>query len=205
MTTSVLGSSPTSADAPSVTRTTSPAPTAFDSLLDAAVGGDERAFAALVEPLLPRLDGYLRAQAREAAEDLRSDVLLAIHAGLPRFAGTEGQFRSWAFTIAHHRIVDHRRRLRPTVALDEMREGQVPSDPSSAESLAVANQRLEELCAVLEALPESQRQVLLLRTVADLSIEQTAAAVGRSTGAVKLLQHRAVRSLRRILVEDQEV
>lgn len=169
----------------------------FAASVRAAATGDGRAFERLVGPLIPRLDGYLRAQVQDAADDLRSDVLLAAHSGLPRFSGSEAQFRSWVFTIAHHRIVDHRRRQRPTESLDGV-DGASTGFGSDPEADALAAERAEELRAILDRLPAAQREVLLLRTVADLSIEQTAEAVGRSAGAVKLLQHRAVRSLRKI-------
>lgn len=174
----------------------------FAERLAAAASGDERAFEGLLTPLLGRLDGYLRSQARDDAEDLRSDVLVAIVRQLPRFRGDEAQFRSWVFTIAHHRLVDHRRRSRRTESLDEMHdEALVAADPST-EATALARLNEAQLRATLELLPEAQRRVLLLRTVADLSLEQTAEVVGRSVGAVKLLQHRAVGTLRKHLMAE---
>ena len=168
----------------------------FADHLAAAVAGDERALERLITPLLARLDGYLRSQARDDAQDLRSEVLLAIVHRLPRFQGDETQFRSWVFTIAHHRLVDHRRRFRRTEPLDEVNEERSAGTCPSTEATALARIHEAELRATLDVLPEAQRRVLLLRTVGDLSLEQTAEVVGRSVGAVKLLQHRAVRTLR---------
>ncbi len=169
----------------------------FSEQLRLAAAGDDAAFESLVGPLLGRLEGYLRAQAGPAADDLRSDVLLALFQSLGRFHGDESGFRSWVFTIAHHRIVDHRRRSRVHETLEHV--GQIPSAGPLPDDEAVARRGVEELQAILESLPGAQRQVLLLRTVADLSVEQTADAIGKSIGAVKLLQHRAVVTLRRRL------
>lgn len=173
----------------------------FAAGLTAAAGGDERAFESLIGPILPRLDGYLSAQARQDADDLRSDVLLAVYRSLARFRGTETQFRSWVFTIAHHRIVDHRRRARPVGSLDDLPESVAVATGPGPEDAALAGARAAELREILNTLPFAQRQVMLLRTVADLSLEQTAEAIGKSVGAVKLLQHRAVVTLRVRLTE----
>ena len=178
----------------------------FEAVLARAASGDGRAFEELVEPLVPRLRGYLRGIGRDETDDLLDDVLLAVFANLGRFEGADGAFRSWVFAIAHNRAVDHHRRRRRRPA---------PVDPAdcepargwepSAESAAVDHVAEQELLEVLAYLAPAQRQALLLRTVADLSIEQTAAVIGRSPGAVKLLQHRAVTALRRRIrgVDDE--
>lgn len=168
----------------------------FDECLQAAGGSDERAFERLVAPLLPRLDGYLRAQARDEAADLRAEVLLATYRHLSRFSGGEEQFRSWVFTIAHHRLVDHQRQIARAESLDEVPESHWAAPGPWTEFGALARGREEQLRATLDPLPAAQRQVLLLRTVGNLSLEQTAEVIGRSVGTVKLLQHRAVAALR---------
>lgn len=175
----------------------------FDALLARARGGDGRAFEALVGPLVGRLRGYLRGIGRDETDDLLDDVLLAVFTNLDRFTGTETTFRSWVFAIAHNRAVDHHRRRarRPApVEVTERLDVALPARPS-AERLALDRVAEQEMLEVLASLPAAQRQVLLLRTVADLSVEQTAAAIGRSVGAVKLLQHRAVTTLRRRLTK----
>ena len=61
---------------------------------------------------------------------------------------------------------------------------------------AIGDRRVDEL---LQTLSPDQREVLLMRVVADLTLEQTAAALGKRVGAVKALQHRALASLRRVM------
>src|SRR5690348_1796722 len=77
-----------------------------DALAAAAQPGPDRsaAFEHLLRPLLFPVRRYLHAQARDVADDLVDEVLLKVFEHLPRFEGTEPQFRSWVFTIAHHQV-----------------------------------------------------------------------------------------------------
>lgn len=146
--------------------------------------------------------GYLRLQGAFEPEDLSSDAFLGVFAGLRSFEGTEQQFRSWVFTIAHRRLIDERRRRirKPVTPTDDVealdhRAGDAEEDALSA----VGRRRVYELCAELSA---DQREVLLLRIVADLTVEQIAGVVGKSSGAVKALQRRALTALRKKLAGE---
>ena len=147
----------------------------------------------MLRPLLFPLRRYLRAQVGDAADDLVDEVLLAAWEHIGAFRGTESQFRSWIFTIAHHRIVDEHRRRREDQSLDRVASRRAHDD---TEAEAISRVAEAELRRVLGDLAPAQRQVLLLRLVADLSVEQTAAVLGRSSGAVKALQHRAIEAAR---------
>src|SRR5579884_3716070 len=175
----------------------------FDAVLGAARCGAPWALERLWRQLAPVVTGYLRVQGAAEPDDLTSDVFMNAFTRLGSFHGGEDQFRSWVFTIAHHRLVDERRRNshRPQLAetpVDNM--AQIGGGDVEADALRrMSNERVQRLCA---SLVPDQRDVLLLRMAADLSLEQTAEALGKSTGAVKALQHRAVAALRRQL--DQE-
>jgi RNA polymerase sigma factor (sigma-70 family) len=179
-----------------------PPESAFTEALAAASTpgpGRAEAFEHLLRPLLFPWVRYLRAQVGDAADDLVDEVLLAVWEHVGRFHGTEGQFRSWIFTIAHHQVVDHHRRRREQVPLDRVALHRA-TDDTEAEALS----RIAEgdLRRVLADLAPSHRQVLMLRLVADLSIEQTAAVLGRSAGAVKALQHRAIEAARQRIIRQ---
>jgi RNA polymerase sigma factor (sigma-70 family) len=174
----------------------------FSEALETAAkpgAGRSEAFEHLLRPLLFPLLRYLHAQVGNAAEDLVDEVLLAAWEHIDRFQGTEGQFRSWIFTIAHNQVVDHHRRRREEQPLDRAAAHRAADD---TESEALARVSEGELRSVLAQLAPAQRQVLMLRLVADLSIEQTAAVLGRSTGAVKALQHRAIEAARQRIVRQ---
>lgn len=143
--------------------------------------------------------GYLRGRGARDADDLTSDVFVAVFERLSTFHGDDADLRAFVFTVAHHKLVDDlRRRARrgDSVPYDAGADGR--SD-ASAETVAldgIGEQRVREL---LEGLSPEQREVMLLRVVADLSLEQTAQVVGKRVGAVKALQHRALAALRRSL------
>jgi RNA polymerase sigma factor (sigma-70 family) len=134
---------------------------------------------------------YLRAAGASDSEDLLSEVFIDVLRGVERFEGDEDALRRWVFTIAHHRLVDeHRRRARRRRLLRTQTQLRVePPD----EALDPA------LVSALDALTPDQREVVVLRFVADLSLETVAAMTNRPEGAVKSLQHRALRNLATIL------
>jgi RNA polymerase sigma factor (sigma-70 family) len=172
-----------------------PDPTFAAALAVASRPGPLRSesFEHLLRPLLFAVRRYLQAQVGEAADDLVDDVLLAVFEHIHRFRGSESQFRSWVFTIAHHRVVDHHRRRRELLPLDRVAGWRSRDDTEAAALARVAE---HELRRVLDEIAPAQREVLVLRLVHDLSIEQTAARLNRSPGAVKALQHRAIDAVR---------
>lgn len=142
----------------------------------------------------PAVRGYLRGQGVPEPDDLLSEVFLQVARSLPGFTGGDDDVRRWVFTIARHRVVDdHRRRARRprTVGSDGI---DLPAPPHE-EPLD------PELLEALAHLTADQREVVVLRFVADLSLEDVAALTGRRTGAVKAMQHRALAQLARILAD----
>jgi RNA polymerase sigma factor (sigma-70 family) len=167
---------------------------AFDDVLAAAQAGAAWAFEVLYRDLSPAVTGYLRLHGALDPDDLASETFLAVFRGLAGFSGDEDALRSWVFTIAHRRLVDDRRRRsrRPQPAddaLPEMPGGDVEDDVLTR----LGTETVHRMCA---GLPADQRSVLLLRVLADLTVEQVAAVMGRSVGAVKALQRRGLRGLR---------
>jgi RNA polymerase sigma-70 factor (ECF subfamily) len=164
--------------------------------LIAARQGEPWALRAIYDELAPRVRGYLRSRGADEAEDLTSEVFLALFPRLGSVTGGAAGLRTLVFSIAHARLVDDlRRRSRREPAVEYDPHTDERSAPSSEEeALArLATDRVRELLAVL---PDDQRDVLLLRIVSDLSVEQVAHAMNRSAGAVKQLQRRGLLALR---------
>lgn len=171
--------------------------------LGAARQGDESAIGSLFRAFQPPLLRYLRRQASPVADDLASETWLAVARQLPSFSGSVGDFRALLFTIARRRVVDHYRAegrrpsKRPLEARDEPIGGGDPSE--TVINQLSAQQAVDELVGALSA---AQAEVVLLRVVAGLSVEETAVVIGRSPGAVRVLQHRALRRLADQLAAD---
>ena len=170
---------------------------AFDEVLAAAQAGAAWAFEVLYRELSPAVTGYLRMHGALDPDDLASETFLAVFRGLAGFSGDEDALRSWVFTIAHRRLVDdwRRRSRRPQLAddagdlLPETPGGDVEDDVLTR----LGTETVHRMCA---GLPTDQRSVLLLRVLADLTVEQIAGVMGRSVGSVKALQRRGLRRLR---------
>jgi len=168
----------------------------FDDVLTAAQAGAGWAFEVLYRDLAPSVTGYLRLHRAVEPDDLASETFIGVFTGLGGFSGDEAALRAWVFTIAHRRLVDdwRKRSRRPQVAddpgdLTELYGGDVEDDALTG----LGTDNVHRMCAEL---PDDQRSVLLLRILADLTIEQVAQAMGRSVGATKALQRRGLRTLR---------
>ena len=174
-------------------------PERFTSLLAAAREGSEAAWQELYDGLAPVVLGYLRANAAPDPEDVLSEVFLQVARDVARFEGDERGFRSWVFTIAHHRLIDARRHSsrRPVELFPDPPEPGDLADDAADEALAMIG--MDEVKRVLAALSPEQRSVLLLRVIGDMSIEDVAKAVGKRTGAVKALQRRGLAAIKREL------
>lgn len=168
-------------------------------VLLAAQAGAGWGFERVFEALAPAVHGYLRAQGARDPESAVNEVFLRVHRRLPGFEGDVARFRSWVFVIAHNVVLDERRWHRRRPVEDAVAD--TPERPAAADTEDVALRRLADgrLRALLGTLSPDQRDVLLLRFVADLSLEQVAEATGRSVTAVKALQRRALDALRRRL------
>jgi RNA polymerase sigma factor (sigma-70 family) len=175
-------------------------PQRFGALLGAAREGSEAAWAEIYGELSPAVLGYLRGSGAPEAEDTLGEVFLEVARDLGKFEGDERGFRAWVFTIAHHRLIDSRRRAarRPVEPVAEPPEPAAPPVSDAADE-ALARIGTEEVLRILGTLSPDQRAVLLLRILGDLSVEDTAAALGKRPGAVKQLQRRGLAALKREL------
>lgn len=171
---------------------------AFEPLLDAARAGEGWAYERLYEWLARPVAAYLRGAGVDDPDGATNEVFLRAFSTLGRFTGGEDRFRSWVFTIAHHLVIDERRRRarRPQSGPLDV-AGPEPGSPApDAADEALRTLGDERVARLLTGLAPDQRDVILLRVVADLSLGDTAAALGKRVGAVKALQHRAMRNLR---------
>jgi RNA polymerase sigma-70 factor (ECF subfamily) len=171
---------------------------AFEPVLAAAKAGEAWAHARLFEWLARPLAGYLRGAGVEDPDGAANEVFLRAFGSLARFEGTEGRFRSWVFAIAHNLVIDDRRRRARRPAAAPLEDDAGPLSPA-ADEVALVTLGDERVQALLAGLAPDQRDVVLLRIIADLSIEETATLLGKRPGAVKALQHRAMAALRRRL------
>jgi RNA polymerase sigma-70 factor, ECF subfamily len=172
-----------------------------EMLLKRASQADPEALTELYDQYVDRIYSYVyrRVGQAEVAEDLTGQVFMrmleAIRTGHP----WRTSFSGWLYRIAHNLIIDYyRRRKRATfVELDDAAPVQAPnSDPLHSAELRLDTQRMRD---ALRAITEEQAQVVVLRFLEELSIAEVAGIMGKTEGAIKALQYRAVLALRRVM------
>ena len=172
-----------------------------DDVVQAAARGEPAALGALYRVLSPAVLGYLRGKGVADAEALTGDVFLAVFGRLASVRGGADGVRRLAFAIAHARMVDEyrARSRRPAPACWTVEAD--PRQEVSAEQVSVDNEATARVLAILGHLPDDQREVLVLRIVAELTVDEVADVMGRSAGAVKQLQRRGLRKVRELVAE----
>lgn len=168
----------------------------FNRAIQAARRGDPAGFRFLWDTFAGPVSGFLRARGTPEVGEVVNDVFAAAFDTLYRFEGSEVEFRAWLFAIARNKRIDQLRRQARRPAGTPLDDGD-PALVAAIEDAALQAVDDRELFGVLELLTGDQRNVIVLRFITDLSLEQTAIALDKPVGAVKALQHRALARLRK--------
>ncbi len=177
----------------------------FDAVLAGAQRGDTWALTSLYTAHSGRIWAYLSAHEMDDAAEHTSEVFLRVLHRLDDFAGSEAHFRTWLFTVAH-RLVDEERRLRDRrqrgvshrapepesdAGADGHTDGDTDGDTAGERGLAGA------IDAITPALSRDERDVVMLRLVGDLALEDIACVLDKRLATVNALQRRAVSNVLR--------
>lgn len=173
----------------------------FEDMLVAAQADAPWALQGLYEDLAPVVTGYLRLRGAPEPDDTASEAFLSVFKGLASFEGDEPAFRSWVFTIVHRRLLDDRRRRGRRPVTEPLGGDLLAAVGGDVESDALEGLSASWVGEVLGVLSVEQRDVLLLRILGDLSVDEVARVVGKRPGAVRALQHRGLERLRRELAD----
>jgi RNA polymerase sigma-70 factor (ECF subfamily) len=173
--------------------------TSEHTLLEQARAYDAEALGELYDQYAPLIYAYLYRRVHDAqlAEDLTGEVFVRVLQAIQSEQFWHTSFRGWLYRIAHNLLVDHYRKQPPVpmLALDEQLVA-AQGDPDSALAEKLSRQ---DLLAAISQLTPAQQQVLVLRFGEQLAARKVAEIMGKSVGAVEMLQHRALAALRRIL------
>ena len=163
-----------------------------------AKAADQQALTTIYERYSPAIYRYIyyRVGDAEMAEDIRADVFLRMLEGMGRYEDRGWPLSAWLYRIAHDRTIDtlRRRRTRPQLPLETW--SGTTDGPESAVDVQLDR---EELYRTIDQLTEDQRDVIRMRFLQEMSVQEVANAMGRTEGAVKALQHRGIQALARQL------
>ncbi|HMD30606.1 MAG TPA: sigma-70 family RNA polymerase sigma factor [Candidatus Acidoferrales bacterium] len=174
-----------------------------ERLMVEAAQRDPRLFAELYERHFERIYSYVarRVRDRASAEDVTADVFHQALKNLPRFEWRGAPFAAWLYRIAANAIADRARKVARESAEPAPEQAAPAPDPARDTAWEESERRGRIFCLVRE-LPADQRRVLVGRFAEERSIREIAAELGRSEGAVKQLQFRALAALREGMSED---
>jgi RNA polymerase sigma factor (sigma-70 family) len=171
---------------------------AFPAVLDACRFGADWAWRRLYDETAPVVLRYLRLNGAKDPEDVMAETFVRVVRALPTFVGDERAFRAWVFTIARRRSIDEARSRgrHPVFALSD-EDLLVHGDRGDVENDVLRSLATQRVATILRGLTREQREVLVLRLLEGLTIEEIAQVLGRRPGAVKALQARGLEVIRR--------
>ena len=171
-------------------------------LIEAARGLDERAWATIYERHSREVYAYIyyRLGDQHVAEDLAADVFVRALAGIKGYSWRGTPLLAWLYRIAHNVTIDYRKSAARRAIRATDREAESVQD--RRDDLGEWDERSDMMQAI-RTLTDDQQQVIILRFYSGMSNAEVSRVMGKPEGAVKALQARGLRSLRRNLVERE--
>lgn len=167
--------------------------------------GSAHAFALLYDRYVEQIFAYVyhRVGHRQTAEDLVGDVFLRALRRISTFRWQGVDFGAWLMTIARNRVHDHFKsaRFRLEATVEDVLETPVERSPENPEQALLTADMTRQVHEAIRQLKGGQAEVLYLRFIQHLNVAETAAVMGKTDGAVKALQYRALKSLSKLMPE----
>ncbi len=169
-------------------------------LVERAKEGESSAFGLLYDYYLPKIYRFvlIKVGQREEAEDITHLTFLKAWESIDRYSYRGYSFGSWLYQIARNTIVDHYRGAQIQISLEDADEPE-SGEPRPGQQLDAAIE-YDKVMLALGKLGALEQDVIIMRFVDDLPVRDVAEAIGKSEGAVKLIQHRAMKRLKESLL-----
>lgn len=174
-------------------------------LIASASDGDKTAFSVLYNHYVAQIYRfvYVKTNSKPEAEDVTHDVFLSAWQNIGGYRHKGFPFSSWLYQIARNKIIDHYRTKKFTAPIDETTEGiadlAVKADVAADQTLELAR-----IQSAMRELSDDHQNILIMRFIDDLSPAEIAKALEKTEGAVRLMQHRAIKNLRAILSNTEK-
>lgn len=170
-------------------------------LMALARDGDAEAFGELYERYAQSIYRFLSAHLNDRldAEDLTGEVFLRVWRTLPSYSEQGVPILAYLFRIARNALIDHYRRTSRSGKEMSLEASPIVDHDPDPGDIAMSRMERQEVRRILDQLSEDYRNVLILRFLSELSPAETAHVMGRTEGAVRILQHRALAALRELI------
>ncbi|WP_309081411.1 RNA polymerase sigma factor [Zhihengliuella sp.] len=180
------------------------AATLTHDVLEQARRGESAALTLIYQSLAGQVTGYLTAKGVEDPDGAAQEVFLTVFSRLAEVTGGVDGLRRFTFSVAHARMVDATRARARAPHVVEYDAGADPRLEQSPQDALLDQLESSHLNRVLDSIAADQRDCILLRVVAGMSVDETAEILGKSAGAVKQLQRRGLLAMRKSLEEAGE-
>jgi RNA polymerase sigma-70 factor (ECF subfamily) len=166
-----------------------------DDLLARAIKGDADAYGDLYERHMMSIyrHVYYRIGEVREAEDLTETIFLKVWQALPGFKLGKASFKTWIFRVARNALVDYFRTYKEEFELPE--NAALRSSSPQPEEEVIEMERSEQIAKAIQRLNPQYQEILTLRFINEMSHEEAAQVMGKSAGAVRVLQYRALKEL----------
>ena len=172
----------------------------IENLVIRAINGDNEAFGELYTFHVTKIYRYVyyNVHNKERTEDITQEVFLKAWKAIGSCKGKEKTFSSWLYRIAHNLIIDKLRKSQK----QSSHEAELPEDVSDTSDRMEISLEQRDLLKVIDILSPNQRQVILMKFIEDMDNQEIAETMGKSTGAIRILQMRALETLRKTLSKE---
>lgn len=175
------------------------------NVIRAAKNGDKAAFGHLYDHYLPQIYRfvYLKTGGKHDAEDITNDVFMNAWQHIPQYEESGFPLSSWLYQIARNRIIDHFRTKRSNIPIEDVEDDiDVPHTTIGDVDAVLAIERVQ---GAISKLREEYQTLIVMRFVDDRSTTEIASVLGKSEGAIRLMQYRALQALKNVIEQEKEV
>jgi len=177
-----------------------------EKFIKQAVRGDSSAFGSLYDHYQPMIYRFVMVKVgtREEAEDITHQVFLSAWQNVKHYKHRGHPFSSWLYQIARNQVIDHYRSKKNETSIDNV-------DPEYFAAPAIAHfdlsmkLEMEKVRTAIRQLKPDYQDVIIMRFIEDASLKEAAAMLGKTEGAIKLIQHRAIKELKSLLGESTSI
>lgn len=168
------------------------------NIIERAIKGEAEAFGLLYDKYQPQIYRfiYLKVSHREEAEDLTHQVFLKSWEKIDEYKSKEFPFSAWLYKIARNLIIDYYRLKKNNISIDEIIESKIDDPVASTIEKKLDAEKIKK---AISRLNPKYQDVIILRFIEEFSLKETALILNKTEISIKMLQHRAIKNLKKIL------